>query len=376
MIPDANLVGVMYVGPFQRIEARFPERQRSFIFERSQLRWLPAEDAALFNPNRDWLVGIATPDLHKGSQTQHVLVRRAVALGDVIAVHAALQGIMNAFPGRYELSYQVAPGYVEIFYPHTRYKTVVSTEVPATSIPGVAHVVSLDGILEWDHNENGEKISRVDRSWRVFFGDRADLMQNLKPDFSLTIPETTRGWAYKELDRFKAFDGRPLIAVATRAVQKPRNLRDGLVREFCERLSAETDCRILLIDNDPKFMWNGQNVISIRSSVLEAIALLQFCDALCSMDSGAMWMGHCAAVPMVMWFGPTPPETKCNYHPLYPEGIRSLRMWEWVGCPEVCYENAKWCDFAYKCVKDIDGERFVRESIAAVMELVEYGKAK
>lgn len=371
-------VGIMYVGNFASVSARFPERGLSLYFERSVPKLVPPDQAALFEPSHDWVVGVTSKEMHEaGPGPKHVLVRRAVALGDVLCVHGALQGILRAYPRQYRLSYQVSEIYADIFRPHPAYVHVLGTDTPLYSVGGLDHVVSLDGLLEKDHNVDADKVNRVVRTWRHFFGQRGDLMDNpnLKPDFRLTIPETDRAWAFRKLEAFGLLDGKPLVAVAARAVQNPRNVQDGLVRAFTDDLTRRTDCRVLLLEPEHKHIWTADRVYSFpQSTVLQAMALLQHADVLCTMDSGAMWMGHCIPVPMVVWLGPTPPETKCNYHAFYPEGVRALRMWEWIGCPAACYEAATWCDWSYRCVKQPPRERFIEESIAAVLELVDWNR--
>jgi ADP-heptose:LPS heptosyltransferase len=376
---DMGLVGVMYVGGLDSINARFPEIGKSIYFERSKPRFLPPEEAALFEPSRDWVIGVTEAEMHEiGERPKHVLVRRGVALGDVICVHGALQGILKAYPNQYRMSYQVAAPYVDLFKPHPTYVHVMSTDAAIHGMSGLDHVLSLDGLLERDHSIGEDKINRVDRTYRHFFATRPDLMNNpsLKPDFYLTLPEDARAWAWRTLDRLKLLNtGKPLVAVAVRAIQNPRNLGDGLVKAFTEELVARTDAKVLLIEFEAKHTWEAPGIHRFpQSSVLQAMALMHHSDALCTMDSGAMWMGHCVPVPMVVWFGPTPPETKVNYHPLYPDGIRSLKMWEWVGCPEACYEAAKWCDWTYKCMKQPPREKFIEDSIAAVMSLIEWNR--
>lgn len=373
---DSKKIGVVYVGDFTKIVARFHEQHLDIPFERSIPVWLDPEVAALFEPSANWIIGVARDEqIHSADEHQrHVLVRRGVALGDVICVHGAIQGILRRYPERYRMSFQVAPGFVNIFKAHPHYVDVLGTDVPLHQIKGLDHVVSLDGLLEHDHDPHAEKINRVDRTWNLFFGARRDLMVNLKPDFRLNLPEEARGWAWRQLDAAGILKV-PKIAVATRAVQRPRTIVEGLVEEFTRRLVDACPAEVVLIENDRSFVWQGKRIHSFPgSSVLQAMALMEQCDVLCTMDSGAMWMGHATAVPMVVWCGPTPPETKCNYHPFYPEGVRALKMWEWIGCPAACYEAATWCDFTYRCVKEPPREKFIADSITAVLQLLEWNR--
>jgi len=353
-------------------------------FEHGVPRFLEPDIANLFTPNNDWVVGV-----HQGVHNfdepgeRHMLVRRRVALGDVLSTHGALQGVMAAYPGRYAITYQVSDQYVEVLRATGSYRDVLSERCKVVDVEGVDGFVNLDGLLERDHNVGEAKINRVVRAWKHFFVAKPELldMSVLKPVWDLTIPETDRAWAYRELDTRGVLEhaakGKPVVAVAARAVQKPRNMKEGAVPKFTEMLVREHDAKVILIEHDPAYIWRGPGIEGFpKSTVLQAMALMQHCDVLCSMDSGAMWMGHCIPIPTVVWFGPTPPETKINMHPYYPEGIRGLRMWEWVGCPESCYEAASWCEYAYKCVKDPPEATFIEASMRAVMELVEWKRGQ
>lgn len=364
----------MYVGGLGSVSARFPEQRIQLTFKRGEVRFIPKDVAALFTPSRDWVIGVHNGLVSHDGGPINLLVRRAVALGDVLCVHGAIQGIMEADPGRYRVTFQVAEQYVPVFKAHPLYEQVVSTKRSVHTITGINHMVCLDNILEWDHRLDGDKISRVQRTWRTFFMGKTGMVpEKLAPSWHLTIPERDRAWAYRTLDAKGLLDGRPLACVAARAIQKPRNLKDGLVKKACDALVA-AGIDVLLIEPDPNHIWKAPGVHGFpRTDVLQAMALMHHADALCTMDSGAMWMGHCVPIPTVVWFGPTPPETKINYHPYYENGgVVSIQLHEWIGCPEVCYEAAKWCDWTYRCLKAPDEARFVKETVEAVEYLVEW----
>lgn len=370
-----KLIAVVYLGEFGKVERRFPEMGRSFVFERGVPRFVPESIAALFEPNRNWAIG----DYDEGAAEalkgrRHVVIRRAVALGDVITTHGAAMGILKADPS-VTLSLQTSPMYMPIFTAESRYYRVLSTAERVTSVP-IDRIVNMDGLFELDHHPDNEKVSRVDKVWRSYFQNDGARMAGLKPDFSLTLPEADRAWALAFLHRFNLDSetrrGRKLVACATRTVQPARSLAEGLVREFCRRLVAETKAEVVLIEADPAHTWEDPGVHPAQGTTIpQAMALIEHADVLCCMDSGAMWMGHCTATPTVVWLGPTPPETKMNRHPLWPEGVRALEMNKWLDCP-ACYEAADACSYTFKCLRNPDRERFYRASVDACKELFDH----
>lgn len=378
---ETGSIAVVYVGDHARIECRFPEHNLCFTFEKGVPRFFRPEVAKLFRPSRHWLVGeFDMSSVGKLRDKTHVVIRRAVALGDVIAVHGAAQAIIRAYP-EYAVSIQVDPRYTGLFVRHPTYFRVFSVDEQMSIVP-VDKVVSLDGVFELDHTSGNEKVSRVTKVWQYFFRGEVAKYENLKPDFRVIIPEEDKAFALGALARLgldpESRRGRPLIATATRAVQHQRNLGADMVKDWTHELVKTIECDVLLIENDGAHIWRGPNIHSIIGTTIpQALALIEMCDVLCSMDSGAMWLGHCAAIPMVVWFGPTPPETKINWHPLYPDGIRSIEMNKWINCP-ACYEDASACNWRFSCIRETDRARFNRETTQAVIELLEarHGEVK
>lgn len=366
---------VCYVGDFPSVDRRFPELNLSFRFYRGVPRTLPSAQAALFEPNRNWIVGsYDAAALAQMAGRQHVVIRRAVALGDVIAAHGAAMAIKRREPNLL-LSLQTSPMYRPIFAAETRYHQIMSTTDRVVTVP-IDRIVNMDGLFELDHNPNNEKLSRVVKVWRHYYRDDHQVNAGLRPDFSVTLPEADRAWALQFLHRLQldveTRRGKKLFACAVRSVQPQRALGAGLVREFCDRLVAEQGCEVLLIEPDAAQSWSAKGVHPApNTSITQAMALLEHCDALGTMDSGAMWMGHTAALPMLVWLGPTPPDTKLNWHPLWPDGVRALQMNQWIDCP-ACYEHADACSFTFRCLRQPDRARFFAESLSAAKDLFNY----
>lgn len=375
--------GVVYVGGFEKITAAFPHKNIFIDFTRGVARTLPESVVNLFAPSKDWFIGEPGILFERFTKGRSILVRRSVALGDTIAVHGAMNGIMSSFPGRYEITLQVDPQYMGLFKHHLAYKDVIPNSALVNRLK-IDRFLTFDNVLEWDHVQGGPRNNRTDRALSIFCAGEETMLKEVKPDFALTIPEETKGWVLRNFVEKRVRLDRPIIAVAARAVQKPRNMADGYVKEFTERLVGALDCDVLVVEPEPSQSWEGNHIHRFpRADAVQALALIDAADVACSMDSGAMWLAHCTTPPkpVLVWLGPTPHETKLNRHPLYPDGVRWLAMNEWFdefhqdgdpkpGCP-ACYEAAVRCNYTYACVKRPDKERFIAESIKAVRELLE-----
>lgn len=368
-------VAVVYLGDFAQVDRRFPEKNLSFRFVRGVPRMLPRDVAALFEPNRNWIVGeYDAEQVARAAGRRHVVLRRAVALGDVIAAHGAAMAFKRREPQTL-LSLQTSPLYMPMFVHDDRYFSVLSTTERVMTVP-IDRIVNMDGLFELDHNPQNEKVSRVLKTMRHFYRDETSVIPELKPDFSIRLSESDRAWALEFLHK-RGLDvetrrGRKLVACGTRSVQPQRALAPGMVRSFCDAVVAELGADVLLIEPDPAHSWKADRQHpAVGTSITQALALLEHCDASCSMDSGLMWMAHCFSTPMLVWLGPTPAETKVNYHPLYPHAVRVIALNEWIDCP-ACYEHAERCSFTFECLRKPDRSRFVADSVQALRELLAY----
>jgi len=67
------------------------------------------------------------------------------------------------------------------------------------------------------------------------------------------------------------------------------------------------------------------------------------------MDSGPLWLSHFTETPVVVIFGPTNPDARLPYHPLYPEKVKAVETNKHINCKR-CYEAAERCNHEFKCL--------------------------
>jgi len=89
-------------------------------------------------------------------------------------------------------------------------------------------------------------------------------------------------------------------------------------------------------------------VACVKYNFLQLFPMFEQAKAAIVMDSGPLWLSHFTKTPIVGIFGPTDPNTRLTYHPLYPEKIRVVETNKHINC-KWCYEAARRCNFRFDC---------------------------
>lgn len=385
---EGNAISVCYVGDFTEIQVRFRgHNPMNVTLIRGVPKVIGAAQAHHFlnKPSPQFIIEHIGPDNRPVGDYSHILVRRSGALGDVISTHAALYALKIKYGDKLRITYQVALQYAYLFEGHPIYDRVIAWNTDdaerTAKLLHIDGIVSLDRLFETDHLPNGPRDSRIDRTWKTlgklnfpwFQTDFSDLT----PDFSLQIPETDRKQAFDWLHRQKLDrDSRtvPLIAVAGASITDARTPHPGAVRRMLDEILAK-GYYVYMVDGSSTQNWNEPRIVTLAGcSVRTSLAIMEHCDVAVTPDSGSMWMAHTVPMPLLVVLGPTPPETKCNYHPLGGVGaVKVIQTNKWIDCP-ACYEYAAACDFKYACMKQVDHERFANEAMKAIEQLIEVSR--
>lgn len=305
---------------------------------------------------------IDLPSLIRGSTLRSLDVMRESALGDVIVALACLRVIKRKFP-HLKVNLWTRDTWHELL----KLQDDVGIGNGRTRLRDGERgeerlILDFNAFYELDHQGDGIKISRVDRTLGCFDLEKEPV------DFSLPIPE-------KALEAARAVmpekDG-PWIAVSARrtTVGACRSPDEGLVSIICTKL-REAGYGIYIVEGHESIPWAKAIGAKWRpkSSIVDATAAIKLSSVLLTPDSGSMWLAHVTNTPIVGWMGPTPGDVKCKHHPRWPKAIRIVQTNDWIDCPS-CFENEEACEWTTKCLSQVDAKRFVDETIRYVKELV------
>lgn len=92
-----------------------------------------------------------------------------------------------------------------------------------------------------------------------------------------------------------------------------------------------------------KFLFKTRGLLELFSWIARAKCLL-------CMDSGPLWISHFTRTPLVAILGPTRPEERISFHPLYPEGATAVQLNKEINC-ESCIERAEACGGKISCFR-------------------------
>lgn len=146
--------------------------------------------------------------------------------------------------------------------------------------------------------------------------------------------------------------------------EEPYVVFQGGGSTFRKRLPAQTVLALIkrLNNEGVKILYIG-DPIQLKSvdrrmtklqfyaeSLPELFSWIAKARCLITMDSGPLWISHFTQTPVVAIFGPTRPETRVTFHPLYPERVKVLRLNREINCP-ACHEHSVRCKDNITCLK-------------------------
>lgn len=204
----------------------------------------------------------------------------------------------------------------------------------------------MDWILERDHgNSVLNKFHRVD----IYF-------QALGIDMPRELD-----WSWDE-KMFPAnpVEDEPYVVFVGWGANNRKQLPVPTIEAILRRLSAE-GIKVYYSGN-PSFSWDLPNIVptSYLWTVAQMFPALAGARCFITMDTGPLWISHFTKTPTICILGPTGSEVhRTALHPLYPEGMVSLKMNEWINCP-TCFEHAAACNNTVRCLNDNAG-RLVEE---------------
>jgi len=204
--------------------------------------------------------------------------------------------------------------------------------------------IELDGTVELDHTRREiQNLHRIDIYLTALgfnkFPEKLDWGYDKRnfPTF-----EQLKSFKFKKKD-YVIFHG----SGSTKAKTLPKVRIEGVINTLNEK-----GIKVIYIGNSIQLDLKEPEmteVACVKYNFLQLFPIFEHAKAAITMDSGPLWISHFTKTPMVGIFGPTDPNTRLTYHPLYPEKIRVVETNKYINCKR-CYEAAARCEYRFKCL--------------------------
>lgn len=258
---------------------------------------------------------------------RRIAIERSHSLGDILLLLPVVRQLREQM-GFHYVSLITQPRYVNNIILDTLGAGVFDEWLTKKDVLDGSSVyqagVSLDGILERDHND---------------------------PTYQ-TIPRTTALMKWFGLEGEVSWDcGREWkkkdhIVLQTKGSTKVKSLPYTTREYLAERLSGEGFRVVLLDDNKRVSDASFFNLIATARCVV-------------TMDSGPLWITYYTKTPCVLILGATRKEERLSMHPLYPEQATAVALNDELDCLS-CFEQRKTCEGRVDCMalpKEIVADR-------------------
>jgi ADP-heptose:LPS heptosyltransferase len=347
-----NLERVVYIG--DRAEDGREYQQRRYVFPHGKEVHVPDEFADILIDSGDFVLadsfGKPVTELYPDGGT--LIFRRWGALGDLIMFRAAVSAFVRAHPS-YRPILKCQQRFVEMFQHDPTWAYVACRGNPHDQT--INGVITFDQVAEADHRGvekhrvqlfleamTMEPIQLVDADWSL-----RDVIDEHQPQI--------RAWVERHLSNRGLLNrDHKLVAMGTRGSGQMKSLPRSITIRLIKELTAAGHGVILiepdraeaapLLINDNVYEMTGRDA-------LHCMLMLEYVDLAIVMDSGPLWMAHCANCPILAILGPTRAEQRITMHPRYADGgARSVALNEMMDCP-ACFESAKACNGRFDCMQ-------------------------
>lgn len=359
-----NKLELVYVGDKKGVE--IPHHRKIFKFENRRPRFVPDDLAIRLLRQETFILAtdMGKPLIERLPQGGTVLCRRWGAIGDLLMLRAAASAFMREHPG-YDLQLRCEERYEHLFAGDplwavrrrggARTADDVLWGAESRALPQPDLSFSFDQVAEQDHR--GVQEHRVDLFARAMVNRKLDIRPE---DWSLPTPDPAKGYVAKWLATNRLERGtraRPMVALQLHGSGRMKSLPEDQVRQLAAELAR--DASVVLIEYDERKTWEAPGIHRMPGrDALHSIELLRHVDLCVCFDSGVLWMAHVASAPTLCIMGPTRPEQRLTYHPLYPGRVRAVLLNDTIelekgkpGCP-ACFEAADRCRQRYACMQE------------------------
>lgn len=278
-----------------------------------------------------------------------LVLRRWGALGDLIMFRVAVSAVKRACPTLRPIL-RCQERFVEVFMRDPLWEAVYGIGKPNPHKEKPDGNLTFDQVVEQDHK--GREEHRID----LFLKSMSKETIVVTPqDWNIPIPPGAISWVKGFLDHRKISreqrGTRKLIAVQIHGSGAMKTLPDPVVKLMLQKIRAAGHS-ILLVEPDDaiasKFVIDADVHKMPHRDALHMIQAMKSCDLVVTMDSGALWMAHCAMAPLFAILGPTRARERISYHPTGKANYLALN--EMIECP-ACFESATRCNYRYDCMQ-------------------------
>jgi len=342
-----NKTQVVYVGNRAKVCKEW--KQKRYTFVRSKAVYVPDDFATALLSSADFVTSdaVSIPVTNRFPLETPLVFRRWGAMGDLLMFRAAVAAFKRDFD--YPVMLRCHEQYRSIF-DHDPLWTRVGAA--AGDFEGAEAVVSFDQVAEADHMGMNQ-YHRVE----LFMRSMSHQPLVVKPeDWRIPVDKKTEQWIEqfmytRRLTREQR--SHPLIALQIRGSGPMKSLPQNQMLELV-KMMVKAKWNVLLIESESvvtkKFKIDPLVHELCHRDALHTIEAMRHVNLAVTMDSGALWMTHCAPCPVLAILGPTRPEQRLTMHPMYPKSARSVCLNEIINCPP-CFEAAEACKKSFKCMQ-------------------------
>jgi len=204
--------------------------------------------------------------------------------------------------------------------------------------------IELDKTVERDHSHSKlQKYHRIQIYMLALgfdsFPETLDWRYNEKNFPKL---EELKGFKFKKKD-YIVFQG----SGSTKAKTLPKVRIESLINTL-----NENGIKVVYIGNSITLNLDKPELTDmacVKYPFPQLFPLFKHAKAAVIMDSGPLWLSHFTETPIVVIFGPTSPETRLHYHPLFPKQVRAIETNNYINCSH-CFEAAAKCNHRFDCL--------------------------
>ncbi len=273
-------------------------------------------------------------DYFKSKGIKRFFLRRTFAMGDVLMLVPIVRYLRTL---GFDPYIKTRPRYIDIL---ERFGIGVRTIGFGPDGAGI----ELDRTVELDHSHpEMQKFHRIDIYLTAIGFDKFPSKLDWEYD-KKKFP------VFEELENFK-FKKKKYIVFQGSGSTKAKSLSKIRIEGIINSLNRKGE-NVVYIGNLVELDLEQPEltqVACVKYSFFKLFPMFEYAKAALIMDSGPLWLSHFTKTPIVVIFGPTDPNTRLTYHPLYPKKVRAVETNNYINCKR-CYEAAAKCEHTFKCL--------------------------